>query len=303
MNAFGTSNNLFGTTTNTLANNNIAKPTLFGNQAPQNNTFGAVGNLFNAGQPGQPNNGSLLGQQAPTNSLFGQINQQQPAGNSLFGQQNAPNTPGLTGTPSFGMLSQPQGSLFNQNPQPANSFFGNNPSNPLAATNNQQPSLFGNTSAALTGNLLGQNTNSWNNPQGQVGAATSLFGQAQYGQTQPQGNLFGTPQPQGSLFSPGLGQNQMPQGNQPVNSLFGPQVNVGNPAPSIFGNQSSLGMNQVVNNGAQPLQSNVFAQLANPLVQPMTPMDPNMQMLLPQMLMALALGNNQNNQSNSNATL
>lgn len=306
--AFGTSSNLFGATTNNLGannQNNMAKPSLFASQAPQTNTFGQVGSLF-AGQgnaTGQLNNTTLLGQPV-TNSLFDQNNQQQqPLTTSLFGQTN---TPSLNPTSSFGGLqTQAQGSLFGQNPQQTNSLFGNTSNqNSLLGTVNsqqQQSSLFGNTSNALVGGLLGQNNSIWNNTQGQIGA------------TQQQGSLFSQPATQGSLFGQSQGPstfgqtsvlNQNPLSTQQPGSLFNPQPNLANPATNSFLNPNPLGMTQTGSLGVQPTQaiSNVFSQLASPLV-PMAPMDQNLQLLLPQMLLALALGNNQNNPSNQNITL
>jgi len=344
--AFGTSNNLFGGANNTLPNNNntnnLVKPTLFGNQTPQTNTFGAVGSLFNSTTPigiTQPANGALLGQQPAANSLFGQSNQ--PAASSLFGQNTALNTPALSTNASFGLQpqGQGQGSLFNQGGQAGNSLFGNAQTNTLGATTNQPSSLFANTSTALAGGIFAQNSTSWNNPQPQTNPQTSLFGQTQtppqgslfgqnqtqtslFGQSQtqpqtslfgqnqppaqtslfgvsaqPQGTLFGQNQGQGNLFNASMGVGQSPLGVQPTNSLFGTQTHNDNAGSSLFSNQPALGLNQISNNLQSPAQPNLFAQLTNSLIPPVAPMDQNLQTLIPQLLLAMALGNNQSNSS------
>jgi len=291
----GFSNNNLGTTGNLgqqapglMANPSFggaqqpAKPSLFGNAATT--TFGApsTGSLFGQ-QPAQPQ-GSLFGQQpqqtafgAPQPTLFGaQPAQPQQAGFGGFGQsQQQPQTS------LFGAPAQQQG-LFpalGQTQQPTQSLFGQ-----------QQPqnqSLFGQTAAPLFGNQPAAN-----GTPSLFGAQTttpSLFGGQQQQQTT---TLFGNTAPtaQPSLFG---GQTPSlfgaPTAQTP--SLFGtPQA----PQPSLFGNQPTA---QPSLFGAQP--ASTFAGLSSPMLQ--APMDPNMQLLLPQMLLNAALNGQQSTQQYPNS--
>jgi hypothetical protein len=236
------------------------------------------------------------------NSLFGQTQQaQQPAGQNLFGQQAKPAfgqtnpAPAFgTATPSFGQQGT---SLFGQQ-QPAQqgtSLFG-------GATQPQQgTSMFGQTAATGTTSLFGQTA--------AQPAGTSLFGAAP---AQPaQTSLFGQPAQQTtSLF----GQQPAQQttslfgqtAQQPSTSLFGattPSLFGAQPAStSLFGqttpattpigqSPSPFGATQQTPT-AQPSFFNqppsTFSQLSNPLFQGQQ-MDPNLQMLLPQLLLNYAL--------------
>jgi nuclear pore complex protein Nup98-Nup96 len=285
------------------------------------NPGGNTGSTLFGATGGQQNQGTSLfgGQGAKTafpattqgGSLFGAPGQNQTPsfgqGGTMFGQQQQqqPQTTAFGMTGSFLGGGQPQqqqgGSLFGTQPQQqqGGSLFGTQPQQ-------QGGSLFGAQPQQQGGNQFGQ-------PQQQQGG--SLFGQPQqqqggslFGQQQQQQSPFGAPQAGGSLF--GASQPGQNQGSAP--SLFGGSATTPLQAPpslyptaggtaqpqagpSPFMPQGPIGYPPSGTPGFAPNPMNIpstFSQLAAPMFQPnqqLQPMDPAMQLLLPQLLLNAAL--------------
>ncbi|KAH8114824.1 nucleoporin autopeptidase-domain-containing protein [Phellopilus nigrolimitatus] len=226
-------------------NNNLLKPSVFGQPANQQPTsgFGLFGqNNSQAQQPQQPSTG-LFGGGTAGSGLFGQnSNQQQPQpgqpqnqtqpSTGLFGQPtNQPTTSGLFGggggTGLFGNNNQNKsafggGGLFGQNSQPAN-----------AGTTQPQPGGFSNP--------FGQST-------AQPAAGTNAFGGSTlFGQKPPTTNMFGQSAAQ-------------PSTNGMGNSIFGGSV-LGGPnggfGASTAGTGGAQGAGMLTASVAQPVQTNL----------------------------------------------
>jgi nuclear pore complex protein Nup98-Nup96 len=279
-----------------------ANTSLFGGQQQQNT--GGFG--VNSG------NSTLFGGAATTgasNSLFGTNTQtqspsffggQQPQqqGNSLFGGQPQQQTSFLSGQPQ-----QQQGSLFGGQPQQqqGTSLFGAQPQ--------QQGTLFGTQQQQQGTSLFGaqpqQQGTMFGAQQQQQG--TSLFG----AQPQQQGTMFGAQNPQGqgmSLF--GASNPQTAGFSQGGTSLFNPSTPLQAP-PSLYPTGLGAGPTQFSQTPQMqqmqpfaapmpnPYNNGQFAQMISPLFQQQQQqMDPNLQLLLPQLLLGYALNQNQNPQSN-----
>lgn len=223
---------------------------------------------------GQQQGTSLFGQQPQQQqgtSLFGGATQQQPS-TSLFGQTATTTTPSLFGqqpAPAFGQAQT----------QPATSLFG-------GAAQQQPTSLFGQP-AQQTTSLFGQQPAQTSSLFGQQAQqpATSLFGQPAQQQATP--SLFGAQPASTSLFGQTAPTVGTALGQTP--SLFGQPQTTPAPAQTGFFNQPA----------------SAFSQLANPLFQGQQPIDPNLQMLLPQLLLSYALAQPQQTGSDqaSNPTM
>jgi len=209
---------------------------------------------------------SALGGNMAKPTMFGttapQTNTFGQTGTLFGGQGGAPGPQQQQPNSLFGTSTQ--GSLFGGQPQ----------------TQPQATSLFGNPSSIAPGaqstSLFGQTAPIAQNP------TSSLFSTSQ---APNQTSLFGNP----SSIAPGAQSTSLfgqtgPIAQNPTSSLF-PSTSQAPHQTSLFGGQQ-----------AQP-QQNVFSQLMTPFLSAPS-MDPNLQMLLPQMMLALAL-NNPNGQSNN----
>lgn len=249
-------------------------------------SFGGSTSLFGGQTQQQPQLGTgMFGKpQTQGTSLFGGTQQQ--GGTSLFGQTSQPaqqTAPGLFGAGGGTQGTSLFGATGQQQQQPGTSLFG--------ATGQQQqqaPSLFGQQSPQPTSLFGGQQQ------------TTSLFGQTAPGQQQTgaQPSLFGQSQPQGttSLFgqpqtvgTPSLFNTSAPLQAPP--SLFNPSAPTAPAGQSFFG-QPTPGMQPFPSQAPSPygVSPNPFNA---PFLQPQQ-MDPNMQLMLPQLLLGYALAQSQN---------
>ena len=233
------------------------------------------------------------------------------AGTSNFAKPANPLTtiPSFGGSTNLGGGTTTQSTLFGGQTQQGGStlFGGQKPT--------QTQGAFGTTTSATsaTSSLFPGQPTLIGGTQPQQTQQSTLFG-GQTPQQQPQSTLFGGGQPsQPSLFGGAQGGTIFgtPPGQTATPSLFGGSTSplqappslltTTNPtAPSLFGAQPAQpGQPQATPQLApNPMNTNpsTFASMMAPFFQPNQPMDPQMQLLLPQLLYGAAMAQAQQNQ-------